>query len=96
MAAPGPHINQLPDDLLLRILVDALSDAEPARWGIECAAAALPNLRCARKLRSLPVRSTMPPILIPADAWSRGRGEMQRSSAAAGPRCAALRLPSRA
>lgn len=39
MAAPGLHINQLPDDLLLRILGDVLREADrTARWDIGCAA----------------------------------------------------------
>lgn len=38
MAAPSLHINQLPDDLLLRILAEALSDAETAGEDIQCAA----------------------------------------------------------
>lgn len=39
MAPPGLHINQLTDDLLLRILVDVLREADrTARWDIGCAA----------------------------------------------------------
>ena len=40
MAAQPLHINQLPDDLLLRILTEALSDSQNARWDIGCASAA--------------------------------------------------------
>lgn len=40
MAAQPLHINQLPDDLLLRILTEALSGSQNARWDIGCASAA--------------------------------------------------------
>lgn len=36
MAAPGLHINQLPDELLLRILVEALREADTAHWVERC------------------------------------------------------------